>query len=420
MEGGAVRRSRAAPLGGFIRLALAVALAWAAAPRPALASGFLIYDLSGEAIGRASAVSASVAEPAAVWFNPAALAYMGGVSASIGGVLVTSRARFTPAGGGAETKSDRGNFVLPTVFANAALGDHLAVGMGVYTAFGLGIRWPGDWPGRESAIAASLQTLAFNPTVAVKLTSRVAVAAGFDAIRGVVDFTNGLPALVGGDVRLAGGAWGFGGNAGVLFRALPERLHLALTYRSRVKLSFDDGHADFSPANPEFARMLPDQGGTAAITLPDILTVGVMVRPRPSLTLSFDANLVLWTTYQRINIDFATAPGKTLQPDGHDTFTLRAGADWSLARVPGLHLRGGLIYDHTAIPSSGLGPGLPDANRVDLALGVGFGRGHLKADVGYLLVYFLPADAVGGREGPEGTYHTVAHLLGLTLAATWR
>jgi long-chain fatty acid transport protein len=398
----------------------AALLAAVAAPRPGFASGFLIYDLSGDAIGRASAVSASVAEPAAVWFNPAALAYMGGVSASAGGVLVTSRSRFSPAGGGADTQSERGNFVLPTFFANAAVSDRVAVGMGVYTAFGIGIRWPDDWSGRESAIAASLQTVAFNPTVAVKLSSRLSVAAGFDAIRGVVDFTNGLPSLVGGDVRLAGGTWGYGGNAGVLFRALPERVHVALTYRSRVKLSFDDGRADFSPANPEFSRMLPDQGGTAAITLPDVVTLGVMFRPRADLALSVDGNLVLWSTYRRIDINFASAPGKTLQPDSSNAVTLRAGADWALPRVPGLHLRGGLIYDRTAIASEGLGPGLPDATRVDVALGVGFARGPFKADLGYLLVYFLPADAVGGREGPEGTYRTLAHLVGLTVAAHWR
>jgi long-chain fatty acid transport protein len=398
----------------------ALLLAAAVAPRSGFASGFLIYDLSGEAIGRASAVSASVAEPAAVWFNPAALAYMGGVSASVGGVLVTARSRFTPAGGGADTSSERGNFVLPTLFANAAVSDHLAVGMGVYTAFGIGIRWPNDWIGRESAIAASLQTVVFNPTVAVKLTSQVSVAAGFDAIRGVVDFTTGLPSLVGGDVRLAGGTWGYGANAGLLYRVMPERLHVALTYRSRVKLSFDDGHADFSPANPEFSRMLPDQGGTAAITLPDIVTLGVMGRPRADLALSLDANLVLWSTYSRIDITFDNAPSKTLQPNASNAFTIRAGADWALGRVPGLHLRGGLIYDRAAIGSQGLGPGLPEATRVDLALGVGFARGHLKADLGYLLVYFLPADAASGREGPEGTYHTLAHLIGLTLATSWR
>ena len=65
-----------------------VALVFAAATlaaRPCLASGFLIYDISGSALARASAVTADDEEPAAVWFNPANLAFMGGVSASAGG-----------------------------------------------------------------------------------------------------------------------------------------------------------------------------------------------------------------------------------------------------------------------------------------------------------------------------------------------
>jgi len=58
----------------LVTVTFAAALALAAGP--ARASGFLVYDLSGEAIGRASAVSAETREPAANWFNPAALAYL--------------------------------------------------------------------------------------------------------------------------------------------------------------------------------------------------------------------------------------------------------------------------------------------------------------------------------------------------------
>jgi long-chain fatty acid transport protein len=399
-------------------LSFAVALGAAGLPaRPCRAGGFLIYDLSGEAIGRGSAVSAGVTEPAAVWFNPAALAYMSGQGASAGGVFITARSSFSPADGSAGTDSERGNFFLPTLFAHAALTDRVVVGMGVYTAFGIGIRWPDDWPGRQSAIAASLQSLAFNPTIAVKLHPRLSLAGGFDAIRAAVDFTNGLPAIIGGDVRLGGGTWGYGFNLALLYRAVPDRLHLALTYRSRVKLDFA-GQADFQPGNPDFSPMLPDEPGTASITLPDILTAGLMARPRPDLSIGVDANVVFWSTYDRIDINFQTAPGRAIIPEGQNTYTLRAGADWT-PRVPGLHLRAGVIYDHAAIPSSGLGPGLPDATRVDGTLGVGYGRGHFKGDLGYMLVYFLPTDATGGREGPEGTYHTIAHLIGLTLRATW-
>jgi len=391
----------------------------ALAARPCLASGFLIYDISGQAIARGSAVTADDEEPAAIWFNPANLAFMGGVNASAGGTFITNKTSFTAANGGAETNTDRGYFFLPAIFANALVTDRVAVGMGVYSTFGIGITWPNDWEGRESAIHASLETFTFNPTVAVRVHRQISVAAGFDAVRSVVDFTNGLPAIIGGDVRLAGGTWGYGFNVAALYKIYPGRLQVALTYRSRVHLDFDNGRANFSPANPDFAPALPDQGGTASITLPDIITAGVMGRPRGDLALSFDANLVLWSTYDRVDINFQTAPDRVIMPNGRNAITLRAGADWMLPRVPGLHLRGGLIYDRSAIPTSNLGPGLPDADRIDVALGAGYGRGHFRGDLGYLLVVFLPTDSTTTTEGPVGTYKTIAHLLGVTLSVRW-
>jgi len=403
-------------------LSAAVVTGGALAARPCLASGFLIYDISGSALARASAVTADDEEPAAVWFNPANLAFMGGIGASAGGVFVTSKSTFSPSdpASGPDTDTNRGNFFLPAVFANARLTDRIAVGMGVYSTFGIGISWPYDWQGRENAIKASLETFSFNPTVAVLVHRQVSVAAGFDAIRSVVDFTNGLPSIIGGDVRLVGGTWGFGFNLGALYKIYPGRLHAALTYRSRVKLNFDDGQANFTPGNPDFAPLLPDQGGKAAITLPDIITVGVMGRPRPNLALTFDANLTLWSAYDRIDINFQMAPDRAIIPNSHNTITLRAGGDLTFpARWPGLHLRGGLIYDRGAIPASNLGPGLPDSDRIDVALGAGYSRGHFHGDLGYLLVLFLPADADGGSEGPAGTYHTTAHLIGLTLGVSW-
>lgn len=398
----------------FVRSSLFVA-ALCLAGKPCRANGFLIYDLSGEAIGRASAVSADPSEPAAVWFNPAGLAYSKGVGLSAGGVFITARSSFEARGSGAETSSKRGNFVLPAFFATGKLGERVAVGLGVYSAFGIGVSWPNAWLGRENAISASLETLSFNPTVAVKLSDQLSLAAGFDAVRSTVDFENGLPSIVGGDVRLVGGAWGFGFNAGALYRVIPERLQLALTYRSRVKLDYD-GRADFSPGDPDFARTLPDQPGHASITLPDIVTAGVMVRPSRELTLGFDANLELWTTYDRIDIDFATAPDRTLRPRGRDAFTLRGGLDFE-PRRRGFHVRGGLIFDRSAIPANGLGPALPEADRIDVTAGFGYGAGQLKADLGYMLVVFLPGDARGGTESPEGRYRTLAHLIGLTVAA---
>jgi long-chain fatty acid transport protein len=402
-----------------LAVSLLITLTAAVAPGAARAAGFLIYDLGGEALGRASAVTADTTGPSAVWFNPAGLTFLGDrAAAEVGGVFITARSRFSPADGGADTSSQRGNFFLPALYASSRINDRVAVGMGVYTAFGIGIEWPNAWDGRENAIKASLKTVAFNPTVAVKLLPNLSLAAGFDAVRGTVDFIIGLPELVGGQVRLGGGTWGYGFNAAAMYRIVPDQWHLGLTYRSRVTLDFD-GQADFDPANPDFSPMLPDQPGSASITLPDIITAGVMYRPRSDLTLTFDVNLVLWSTYSRIDIAFQNAPGRSLQPDAKDSLTVRAGAAYA-TRVPGLQVRAGFIYDRAAVTNEGLGPGLPDGHRLDFAAGVGYARGPFRGDLGYMLVYFLPADAVGRREGPEGTYNTLANLLALSIGASWR
>jgi long-chain fatty acid transport protein len=400
-------------------IALMACLAGAAlTARPCFASGFLVYDVSGQALGRASAVSADDPEPAAIWFNPANLTDLPGVHASAGGTFVTAQASFSPAGGGPETQTERSNSFLPALFASGLITDRVAVGLGAFSAFGLSVHWPDDWVGREASIKAKIETLDLNPTVAVRTLPQLSLAAGFNAVRSVVDFTNGLPALIGGDVRLAAGTWGFGFNLAMLFKAYPDRFHVAVAYRSRVKLDFT-GQANFSPTNPDFAAALPDQSATTSVTLPDIITVGFMGRPRPNLSLTFDSNVVLWETFDRVDVHFPNAPTLTMVPNGKTTFTFRWGADWQPQRVPGLHARGGLIYDHTAIPSTNLGPTLPDASRVDVALGAGYGIGHFSGDLGYLLVVFLPHDSTTGQEGPVGTYRTIAHLLGVTLRVVW-
>jgi long-chain fatty acid transport protein len=254
-----------------------------------------------------------------------------------------------------------------------------------------------------------------NPTVAVRLLPGLSLAVGFQAVRSSVEFVNGLPAVVGGTAQLGGGTWGYGGNAALLYQPqmLPD-LAFGLTYRSRVKLEFS-GRVDFDPS-PDFQPTLPDQGGTAEITLPDIISFGSAWRVIPTLALTFDANYTLWSTYDELVVDFETAPDLIQRRDNNNAFTLRLGVDWSTP-VEGLSVRGGMIFDQNPSPSENLAPSLPDANRVDFAAGVGYRWRWARADVGYLLVYFLPSDSTTGLEGPIGTYKSLAQLLGLTLTA---
>jgi long-chain fatty acid transport protein len=146
--------------------AVVLAVLATANPRPAGASGFLIYDASAEGLGKASAITASVDEPAAVWFNPGALALMHGFGASVGSTLVLAASSFEPKDGGAKVDSKQERSLLPLVFADAAVGERFHVGVAVVPAFGLAIEWPADWVGRQAAIKARIASVNINPTVA--------------------------------------------------------------------------------------------------------------------------------------------------------------------------------------------------------------------------------------------------------------
>jgi len=404
------------PLASAIAALLALAGATLPAARPARAGGFLVYDVSGAATGQGSAVIAAPTEPAAVWYNPAGLSFLPGWRVSLGGELATARTTFSPRGGGDDAATRPNVFFLPHLFGTFEILPWLHAGVGVVTAFGLGNAWPDDWLGRESSISSELTTVAFNPVVSFRLHEMVSLAAGFQLVRGTVDLTNGLPAPVGGEVRLGGAAWGYGGNVGVLVRPLPEVLHVGVAYRSRVALDFE-GRADFDP-HPVFAASLPDQGGRTAVTLPDILGLGLMWRPSDVVTLGLDVNLVLWDTYHETIVTLDD--GQTIEQPHHfdPSWVVRAGVDWATP-APGLRVRGGLVWDQSPAPADYLDPSLPDADQIDLCVGLGYRYAWFGVDAGYQLVLYLPRDATTGVVGPEGTYRTLAHLFSLTVSATF-
>ena len=249
---------------------LAVALCCAHG-RIAQAAGFALTEQSAEGIGMASAVSASTTEPAAVWYNPAALPYIPGYQASAFGILYLGQPSFSPRDGSPAVDAKPTRQAVPAFFATGRVSDRVGVGLGFYVPFGLGIGWPVDWIGREYGIKSSITTLNMNPVAAVKVLPNLSLAAGIDVERSAVDITNGLPAAIGGGtVRIGGGTWGVGGNAAVLYRALPERLHFSAAYHSRVKLTFA-GHAHFEVNESVFTSSLFDQPGKA--------TIGMSSRP---------------------------------------------------------------------------------------------------------------------------------------------
>jgi long-chain fatty acid transport protein len=399
---------------------LAAIAAMVSLPATARASGFLLYEQSAAALAKGSAMVASARDPSAAWFNPASLAFVPSAGASFNTALLVPQTRFSPRQTSSahladvQTPSDRQ--LVPSLFGHLPLGDRFTLSLAVLAPFALQVSWPANWVGAQESLASDIVVISANPSLAWRLGDRLAIAAGLDLMRGTVDLALALPAPPGGTGALGGSAWGVGANLGVLWRALPDLLHLGFTYRSRVRMPFR-GRASFVTTSPGFENSLPNQGVSANVTLPDVMALGLMWRPHPQLEVSLEANWVLWSTFDELLIDFEktnSPPDKLIERGGIDPLTGRLGLEWTFLD-PRLVVRAGAAFDQSSSRADRTSASAPDGHRVGLGAGLGWAFGPVTVDIAYFYAYFLPTVASGPDAHPEGTYRSSAHVFALTL-----
>jgi long-chain fatty acid transport protein len=372
-------------------LGLAAWAGSAASPKPAWGSGFHIDEQDARATGRAGAVMASTNNASAIYYNSAGIARLSGLRVDVGASLVRPTAEFRSAVDSSITEADTQTFVLPQAYVSWRASDLVALGIGVHSSFGLALEWPATSPGRTNIRQADLRTFFITPTFALNLSRWVpgfSVGAGYDIVPASVRLDRDVP--FGSDVAtvaVGGSAVGIGGRVGIDYRppALPA-LAFGISYRSPVLLHFS-GEADFD-APPAYRGNLPPDGDvTTDVTLPQTLSAGVRVSPVPELELELDASWRGWSSYDRLEVTLPDGSIDSQAKDWDDSFTLRLGGEYSFAERWSVRLGG--IWDQTPVPSNRLDFQVPDANRIDLTLGVG-ARFAERFDVDLGVLYVLP------------------------------
>lgn len=445
-----------------IRLLLAVMLL--ATSSRADAQGFGIYELSACAMGRGAA---GVAQPcddgSAIAVNPAAMVGHEGVTFGSGGLLVFGTGSFT-SDTSTRTSLERSIAPVPYGYLVYGVNSRLALGIGGYVPYGLGLEWPLDFNGRFVSFDSSLKAFYLQPTVAYALTSSLSVGGGATIALSSIELNRredlatvplgatGLSfgALV--DDRTdfattqlsASGATGVGFNLGAQLR-VNDRLHVGARYMSGVRLSYD-GDATFTPVpgsvvvtkpNPlglpigapldplvdQVLSNLPNQPANTELELPAQFVVGAAVRPTHQLTLFADYQWVNWSVFDTVTLDFSNplTPDEQLLQGYRNTGALRLGMEFAMTRA--LRLRSGYAYTQAAAPDYTVTPLLPEAQRDHVMVGAGWAvRPGLTLDLAYHLV--AHADRRGRLVNPppgsnvdlnSGTYRSRGDLLGITL-----
>ncbi len=445
----------------------------AGAPSVATAQGFGIFEHGSCGMGRAGAGSAAPCpDGSAIFFNPAGIAGMQGVTLTSGATLIVASGSFTP-DDPAVGRTDLNNDPIPVPHGFGVIGitDKVTAGLGIFAPYGLATEWPiTGFEGRFVGHDNKLQSIYIQPTLAYKIHERVSIGAGLDIVVGLIeinqrlDFSQQLaapgitfeqlgipPQTDFADVRLrAVRATGVAGNFGVHVR-LTDRFSVAARYLTRVTLNYDgearfepvptgiilpagnafgvpagtpldvviDGLGLFSPGAP-----LATGDVSTSITMPDQFLAGVAFQVTPQLLLLADYQWVKWSEFDQIELDFANplTPDQTLLENYDNTSGIRLGLDWTASER--WTLRGGYLYHQAAAPDETVTPLLPEANRNEVTAGLGV-RISNKFTVDVAYQFIAQTDRRGrvverlatetAADVNSGLYEFWANLIGLTV-----
>lgn len=421
----------------FLAAGLSIAL-----PAMAGAAGFGIFEAGAKAVGMSGAFTATADDPSAMFYNPAGLAFQSGSQASLGGTLIMPSSEFTGSnpfpGSSVSEEQEKNLFFPPGMYYVRSLNSRMTLGLGAFTAFGLGTEWtnPEKYSGRYLSTKAELKSISIQPTLGVKLSENLGIGFGLEIRRSNValsrfqGFQNPYTGKVVNAARVELEAdWKMtpGFTFGVLAKPA-EDWRVGFSYRHSMKVDYE-GTATFtqvSTGNPVLDAILKtklplgDHEVATSITYPKLMSFGVATTAIPNWTVEIDINWAGWSSFDTLVLEFVDLKVKQeIEEHYEDSFNYRIGLERRMGEK--MAIRGGYIFDQSPQPVESVGPLLPDSDRHGFNIGIGYTMGKWTMDIANLFLFFEERSTVVNgvpmnHDGYEGTYKTFANLLSFTLS----
>jgi long-chain fatty acid transport protein len=382
------------------------------------AAGFALTEQSGGSIGNAFAGAGSAAEDAStILSNPAGLSRVKGSQLVVAGYAIKSSINFnnndsrTLIGAGVGdplltggSGGEAGDWAfLPNLYFATDVNDHIKIGLGINSPFGLKTEYDSRWVGRYDAIKSDLSTININPAMAYQVNDKLSLGFGVNAqyisaeLSNAVDFgaicamagveTCAAPQAHDGNLELKGNDWSWGYNLGLLLEPV-QGTRLGLAYRSKVGHHLE-GEAKFYSVPLELSG-LPDLANVsikADITLPETALVSILHQLNDRWSIMGDVIWTRWSQFKALSVERNSgALINVTQQHWHNTRRYALGATYQY--TDDWKLRFGVAYDESPVSEAYLTPRIPDQSRWVLGLGANFkmsSADHL--DIGYLHIF---------------------------------
>jgi long-chain fatty acid transport protein len=403
----------------------------------AFGSGFSIFEQGAKATSMAGAFAATADDPSAIFYNVAGLAQQRHLTFMAGATGINFANEFSgdpndPFTSGARAEYRHHTFIPPNAYVTVPIGTNLTFGVGVFTPYGLRTNWEDPYIGRFISRDANVKTVSVEPALAWQTSDgRFAFGAGAEYRRshitlvrnnGAINpFTNRIVDVA--NVYLNSDwndAWGW--NVGVLIKPT-STFRIGASYRAEMTIDYT-GTATFTqiPTGSAqldavvHAQLPPNQDISTSINYPATAIVGVGTTMINTWDIEADVTHTTWSRFKSLDVAFAQTPAINLHrpQNWHDTYSYRIGANHTV--TSNWDVRLGAVYDENPQPTSGVGPLLPDSDRIGVTFGVGYHRGPWMIDVGDMVLHFKERSTNGqSSDNFNGTYKTDANLIGVNV-----
>jgi long-chain fatty acid transport protein len=383
-------------------------------PTPSAHAGsFFLDDQSVSGSGRASAGASTLAEDASsLFYNPANAVDFPTFEITLGSYAAWAKARlentasdvqtpgtiasgaqFSPTEGG-EGGNPLGTSTLMNFAAAVALPDERTwLAFSVSAPFGMSIEYGKGWFGRYGSSETQLRVLDVGPSLAYRVSDRLAVGATLVLRHTSADFRSALPdplALSGpsverdGAISVTGDDWGLGFAVG-LRADLTERTRLGLAYRSGTRADLS-GRARFTGLQGPLRVRNGRVGASTEFGLPDLVFLGCAHQVSQRWTLLAQVNWFDWSDFKAVEVDLDDGT-RLVNPQGyHDSYSVALGAEYAWSDRWTLRL--GVQLDRTPIDDTLRSARTPDDDRLRLATGLSYQlREHVTLDFAYAHVF---------------------------------
>ena len=223
-----------------------------------------------------------------IFYNPGGLARLKGIQIYASAMTIMPSTAFGNSMTDSKAVTQRQTFTPFNFYVGGPIqqDSKFALGLGIYTDAGIGLKWDDQWIGRYMVQSIELKAVCFQPTISYRASDFLSIGGGFVYGIGIFDMRQSLPVhgYFGpggstdddGSAHLHGNANGVGFNLGVHLKP-NENLQIGLTYRSQINMDISGGSAYFTVPN-SLRPSFPNTRFDSRLPLPQVASVGIGYR----------------------------------------------------------------------------------------------------------------------------------------------